>query len=263
MELPNSIDDLFVSPAVNKRLWEYALAKKTPANILITGKTGVGKTEASEVLMKQRLEAVDISCPRYEKTGEMDYDSSIRQRFTNRWFFRDMAKNMSDEFYTNIDWGSHSYLQIDPKRKARLKDEVLETPFLLLDDLDEMYRYRLIGGAKEDYDRLRITDFLASLKRHSDNGISGYTVIATATCPSVLPKWATSMFDVVHLEPPTAEQILPTARAYLEGKSIRVEDGRLLSMLKRVCDVSDGDVRQIERAINRYKERRNTLSVVN
>ena len=115
MELPNSIDDLFVSPAVNKRLWEYALAKKTPANILITGKTGVGKTEASEVLMKQRLEAVEISCPRYEKTGEQDYDSSVRQMLTTRWFFRDMAKNMDDDIYVDIDWGHRLYLQFDKR----------------------------------------------------------------------------------------------------------------------------------------------------
>ena len=173
-----------------------------------------------------------------------------------------MAKNMDDDIYVSIDWGKHSYAQIDPKCKLTLKDEVLETPFLLVDDIDEMYRYRNVGGAKEDLQRMRITDFLASLKRHSDNGTSGYTVIATATCPSVLPKWATSMSDVVHLEPPTAEQILPAARAYLEEKSISVRDDRLLSMLTRVCDVSDGDVRQIKRAINRYEERRNTLSVI-
>ena len=95
MEKANSVDDLFLaSSAVNKRLWEYALAKKTPANILLTGKTGVGKTEASEVIAKHRLEAAGFDVSRYYEMGKEDENTPTRQGYLTRWLFRYMEINL-------------------------------------------------------------------------------------------------------------------------------------------------------------------------
>jgi len=265
LEKANSVDDLFLaSPAVNKRLWEYALAKKTPANILLTGKTGVGKTEASEVIAKHRLEAAGFDVSRYYEMGKEDETTPTRQGYLTRWIFRNMEINLDEYYHLNIDWGHGKYLQINSGNGKKLKDEALETPFLLIQDLDEMFRFSKAGEAKlrRTEDTISVADALTSLKVHTDNGVSGYSVIATATCPQLLPKWVLSMFDIIHLEPPQAKHIFQKAKATLKDKNMYMRDETLMSMLSRVCEASDGDIRQVIRALNRYEERRHTLSLV-
>lgn len=268
MEKANSVDDLFLaSPAVNKRLWEYALAKKTPANILLTGKTGVGKTEASEVIAKHRLEAAGFDVSRYYEMGKEDEAAATKNGYLTRWLFRSMEINLDEYHHLYIDWGHNKYGQINRSSGATLKGGAMETPFLLIQDLDEMFRFGKAGEAKirdkyGDIVSMTVLDALTSLKTHTDNGVSGYTVIATATCPQLLPKWVLSMFDIIHLEPPQAKHIFQKAKATLKDKNMYMRDEVLMSMLSRVCEASDGDIRQVIRALNRYEERRHTLSLV-
>lgn len=143
----------------------------------------------------------------------------------------------------------------------------MATSFLLIQDLDEMFHFGKAGEEKlRDKDSkivaMTVLDALTSLKTHTDIGVSGYTVIATATCPQLLPKWVLSMFGIIHLKPPQAKHIFQKAKATLKDKNIYMRDETLISMLSRVCEASDGDIRQVIMELNRYEERRHTLSLV-